>query len=203
MKSKIIAGFVVMTIFGAGCVGIGTEDVPPYIPGQIPTEAQLQVMTDQEKTDGMNAMVENVSLPEMTQEEKAAEVQTSIDQMKEGDTIRLGDFEGRLLHPAAGTVRVVEVGGKHMLVFSNEFSVLMGPSLYVYLSSETSPQKAELVMDEGFEIAKLKSVNGVQVYELPDDVNFENGGVASSVASIHSVVIISKPFKYIFASAGF
>ncbi len=203
MVKRLFAGFLIFSLMGTGCLGFGNQEIPPYIPGETPTDEQLEVMTDEEKKLGMEAMMEDHPMEEITKEEQVKEVKLSIEHMKEGDTIRFGDFEGRFLHPAAGSVRIVEEGGKKMLVFSEDFSVLMGPALYVYLSSETSPQKAGAVMDEGFEIAKLKSSKGVQTYELPDGINFGDEGATSSRAAIHSVVIVCKPFKFIFASAGF
>lgn len=180
-----------LILLGAGCIG---SRVPAYVPGDVPTDDQLKIMTDEEKTTGMEAMMAQDPSPELSEKEQAQERGDSIDRMRNGTTIRFAEFEGRALHPAEGSVRVIEENGKHRLVFSDDFSVLPGPDLYVYLSSESSPGDAGSVMGKGYEVAKLKTVDGVQVYELPDGVDFPN---------IHSVVIVCKPFKFIFASAGF
>jgi len=194
MTRKLLSGLLALTLIGAGCPLTPEPEVPVYVPGEMPTEAQLEIMTDEEKMAGMEAMLEAEPMDEMNREEQAGEVNKSIMMLRDGTSIRHGVFEGRFLHPADGSVRVVEEDGKHYLVFSNEFSVLPGPALYVYLSSETRPGNADNVIQEGFEIAKLKSSKGVQTYELPEGVNFDD---------IHSVVIVCKPFKFIFASAEF
>jgi|GEM_PF-2764419 len=194
MREKIAFSFLVLTLFGGGCLGRAERVIPPYMMGKTPTAEQLTVMTDEEKMKGIHAMMENISTDEMSKEGQAQEVQKSISYMKTGDTSRFGDFMGGLLHPASGSVRVVEDHEKSVLVFSEDFSVLLAPTTSVYLSSHTAPQKAEAVMNEGFEIAPLKTARGVQTYELPDNI---------SIGTIHSVVIVSKSFQFILANASF
>lgn len=203
MTKKFVAVLLGIALMGQGCFGPGQANPKPYVPGEIPTDEQLRTMTDEEKREGMEAMMESHQPETITREEQIGETNKSIMFMKEGTTIRHGTFEGRFLHPADGSVRVIEQDGGYKLVFSDAFSVLPGPALYVYLSSESSPQSAASVMDEGFEIAKLKTFDGVQTYELPSGINWGNEGVTSSRVAIHSVVIVCKPFKFIFASAGF
>jgi hypothetical protein len=192
MTQKLTVALIIFALLGAGCPS--SSSVPPYVPGEIPTEAQLESMTDEEKMAGMEAMMEMEPPEEMAAEEQTRERTESIERMRDGTTERFGEFEGRFLHPANGNVRVIEEEGRIRLVFSDDFSVLPGPALYVYLSAESNPQSAGAVMNEGHEIAKLKSANGVQIYELPEGID---------LTDIHSIVVVCKPFKFIFASAGF
>ena len=180
-------------ILGAGCIP-SQSSVPPYVPGDIPTDEQLEVMTDEEKRAGMEAMLNDHPMDELDEYERKEELSESIAYMRDGTTIRHADFEGRFLHPAEGSVRVVEDDGKYSLVFSDDFSVLPGPALYVYLSTENRPDDAGKLLEEGLEVLKLKTSKGTQVYEIPASVNFED---------IHSIVVVCKPFRFIFASAGF
>lgn len=203
MTKKLAAVLLTLSLVGAGCPFSPEPDVPAYIPGETPTATQLEIMTDAEKIAGMEAMMEEHPPNEMNREEQVGEVNRSIVAMRDGITIRHGEFEGRFLHPAEGSVRVIKEDGKYVLVFSNDFSVLPGPALYVYLSADANPQNAGAVMEEGFEIGKLKATSGVQTYELPGGINWGNEGATSSRAAIHSIVVVCKPFKFIFASAGF
>ena len=130
MIKKVVATVLSLALLGAGCLnGQQEPEVPPYVPGEIPTEEQLGIMTDEEKIEGMGVMVEEHPPEEITKEEQVQEIGLSIEHMKEGTTIRHGEFEGRFLHPAAGSVRVIEEEGKYVIVFSEEFSVLLGPAL--------------------------------------------------------------------------
>ncbi|MBA2556401.1 MAG: DM13 domain-containing protein [Chloroflexi bacterium] len=99
-----------------------------------------------------------------------------------------GEFQGAdEFHFGRGTVSVLEQeDGGHMLRFE-DFSVLNGPDLHVYLSSSADGYTAD-AMDLG----KLKATDGSFHYELPGGTDPD--GVAS-------VVIWCVPFGVQFAHA--
>lgn len=173
-------------IFGAGCV-------PRYILGEIPTEAQLARMTQAEKQLGMQAVVKKDPLPELTPEQREAEGLRSIEVQSKGQLERIAEFTSEEAQLPQGKAIIVKSGEVYSLVLTPDFEISPGPRLSVILSSHLNPTTdAELLAASKIELGPLKSVDGVQTYDLP---------ISSDISSVRSVVIYSAPFKTILAVA--
>jgi hypothetical protein len=165
---------LVLSILGTGCL------FDSYRLGDVPTPAQLERMSAEEKEAGMQAMLEREPVPERDSEETASAMMEMIEVVKNGTSERFADFQPTFLHQATGSARVVRDGDRFTIVFSEDFSVTPGPRLVVRVS--------------GREIAPLVSTKGAQTYELPDDIE---------LSSINEVDVYCQPFHVVFASASF
>jgi hypothetical protein len=165
----------IVSLLGAGC-----DFAPAYVPGDVPTEAQLERMSAEEKEAGMRAMLEREPAPEYESSEMTAAMMEMIEVVKNGTPERFADFEATLFHQASGSARIVKEGERLTVVFSEDFSVTPGPRLVVRVS--------------GRGIAPLASTKGAQTYELPED--FE-------LSAINEVDVYCQPFHVVFASASF
>lgn len=182
--------FLALALLGAGC-----STIPPYVPGEMPTEAQLQNMTPEETEAGMQAMMEKDPPPELSEDEQHDELMNSIGMMKSGSIERFADFQGKNIHSGGGNVKIVKNGDRYQLVFSEDFSVTPGPYLVVHVSHAGNPGSAKELKQNGtIELGRLKGFSGVQTYDLPEDFNLDQA---------KSVVIFCKPFQVVFAVATF
>jgi len=112
----------------------------------------------------------------------AAAVQPDEMVMFAGEVVGADDF-----HTGSGRVAILEVvPGSYVLRFE-DFSVLNGPDLRVYLSPDPSGYATGAV-----EIGPLKATDGSFNYELPGDVD---------PSAFRSVVIWCQPFEVQFAHA--
>lgn len=79
-----------------------------------------------------------------------------------------GSFEGfDRIHYGSGNVSVLEVGGKYVVRFEENFNVANGPDLYVGFGKDGKYVK-------GSEVGKLKGNIGSQNYEVPSTLNIED-----------------------------
>lgn len=78
---------------------------------------------------------------------------------------RAGSFEP-LGYMTSGGASLEEKGGRHYVVFGDDFSTPNGPDLVVYLTKNSGKTSREDVK-QGLQLAELKSVKGKQVYEIP------------------------------------
>jgi len=83
--------------------------------------------------------------------------------------MKMGIFE-RLNYMTSGAAMLENKGGKHFVVFGDDFTTPNGPDLVVYLTKNTGPSTRQDVRD-GIQLAPLKSVMGKQVYEIPEGVD--------------------------------
>lgn len=121
-------------------------------------------------------------LVEPTPDAVAAAVQPDEMVILAGEVVGADDF-----HTGSGRVAILEVApGSYVLRFE-DFSVLNGPDLRVYLSPDPSGYATGAV-----EIGPLKATDGSFNYELP-------GGIDPS--AFRSVVIWCQPFEVQFAHA--
>jgi len=72
------------------------------------------------------------------------------------------------IHKGSGTAKIIEVGGKRILRLEN-FNVVSGPDLYVYLSETTSPTGDIASLGNFLDLGTLKGTSGNQNYEIPGD----------------------------------
>ena len=99
-----------------------------------------------------------------------------------------GQFAGAdEFHFGEGLVSVVETAPEQFTLRFEEFSVLNGPDLYVYLSPS-----ADGYAEGGVELGVLKATDGSFNYDVPAGVDPRDYG---------SVVIWCKAFAVLFATA--
>ncbi len=171
---RMLVPVLVLSIFGTGCL------FDAYRLGDVPTPAQLERMSPEEKEAGMQAMLEREPAPEYESEEMVSAMMEMIEVVKNGTPERFADFQATFLHQSTGSARIVRDGEKLSIVFSEDFSVTPGPRLVVRVS--------------GREIAPLTSTKGAQTYELPGDIE---------LSSINEVDVYCQPFHVVFARAQF
>ena len=105
---------------------------------------------------------------------------------------RSGQFHA-VAHEGSGTASVVQLADGKYVLRLEEFSVLNGPDLYVYLSAlPDSSDSGPVLQNKHLSVAKLKGNQGNQTYELPADFD---------PATYSSVVIWCQQFRVNFATA--
>lgn len=83
-------------------------------------------------------------------------------------TLAVGTFgEVDFIHKGSGTARLLEVDGKRILRLEN-FNVVSGPDLYVYLSESKTPTGDIKSLDKYISLGRLKGTSGNQNYEIPE-----------------------------------
>ncbi|MDJ0598415.1 MAG: DM13 domain-containing protein [Crocosphaera sp.] len=94
-------------------------------------------------------------------------------------------------HQTTGQVRLIRLNGKRYLDFDSEFTTAQGPDVEIILyRGQEVPLK---VSEEDYiTLAKLKSFNGSQRYEIPDNIDLDN---------IESIGIWCRKFNVTFAYA--
>ena len=72
----------------------------------------------------------------------------------------------------SGSWSIVEEGGSHFLILSDDFKTKKTPDLKLFLSSQDlSAIDGSNATSQAVFIAKLKSVRGGQRYPIPDDID--------------------------------
>src|SRR3990167_5753960 len=72
------------------------------------------------------------------------------------------------VHKGSGIAKLIEVDGRTILRLEN-FNVVSGPDLYVYLSETTSPTGDIASLGNFLDLGTLKGTSGNQNYEIPGD----------------------------------
>ncbi len=75
----------------------------------------------------------------------------------------VGKVMGSFGHPASGTARIIETGGKKYIRYEN-FKTINGPDIYVYLSKDLDAKNY-------ISLGKLKATEGNINYEIPASTN--------------------------------
>ena len=75
----------------------------------------------------------------------------------------LAQVVGTTLHPASGTVRIVETDGRNYIRYEN-FKTINGPDIYVYLAKDLDAK-------DFVNLGKVKATEGNINYEIPDGIN--------------------------------
>jgi hypothetical protein len=107
----------------------------------------------------------NLALEPVVTVEQSPEISQPV-QLEKGALLN-GEFQDAdALHSGSGLVQVSTAAeGKPVLVFDEGFSVTSGPDLYVYLSPNSNADP----LGEFVSLGKLKSDNGPQSYNLPEN----------------------------------
>jgi hypothetical protein len=99
-------------------------------------------------------------------EQKPETAQPSISNTEVSTVLLSGTFKGvDDIHWGKGTVEVIEGPDGPKLIFENDFEVARGPDLFVYLSPNVPGQE----LGEYASLGNLKSNNGIQEYNLPEN----------------------------------
>ncbi len=94
-------------------------------------------------------------------------------------------------HQTTGKVRVIRLNGKRYLDFDSDFTTAQGPDVQIILHrNKTVPLNVS--QENYITLAKLKSFNGSQRYEIPDNIDLDD---------LKSVGIWCRKFNVTFAYA--
>lgn len=115
----------------------------------------------------------------------AVDAPINDDAVQDATISRTGTFSGLNAYSVTGDVKVSGEGSNRRLVFSDNFDASNGPDVLVYLSKSDS---GELV--DPISLGPLKSFNGEQTYDVPDNID-----------DYTSVVIWCRAFSVAFGAA--
>ncbi|MGB3651795.1 MAG: DM13 domain-containing protein [Rivularia sp. (in: cyanobacteria)] len=77
-------------------------------------------------------------------------------------------------HPTKGTASIITENGKKYIQFDNQFKSDSGPDLFVILHKDDNLPITGIKEADYTTIAPLKSTNGAQKYEIPENVDVSN-----------------------------
>ena len=120
-----------------------------------------------------------------------SELQEETPKVAAGDpsaALLVGEFQGAdEFHFGSGQARLIETAPGELVLSLEDFSVLNGPDLFVYLSSDPDGWNEDAILLGG-----LKATDGNFSYEVPAGVD---------PATVGSAVIWCRAFGVLFASA--
>lgn len=149
------------------------------------------LMTEQEKQLAIDNALQKNPFIEITTQERDVDVKLA-QKLSSAKTIAKGNFQS-YGYATEGAADIKKSGNTYYLVLNENFHSRAGPSLYVYLAENPTVQDANDLKDGRYlALAKLKSTQGIQVYEIPD---------ATNATLYKSVSIYCRDFKTIFGSA--
>ncbi len=148
--------FLILVILAAACTQQATTTTTTIDVRELPLEQSVEKMKEEMKTT-----------PGDVSEEIVQEDQGFI-----GSAVKSGVFEN-LNYMSSGSASIVEKSGKYFLVLGDDFSTPNGPDLVVYLTKNSGPSTREDIVS-GIQLEKLKSIKGMQVYELPEGININD-----------------------------
>ncbi len=150
-------------------------------------------MTMEEKMAAIDEELKQEPMVEISAEEKVAETTAAEALLTSSVTTQelAGNFTARA-HGASGSATLVNDNGDLQLVLSEDFKTEAGPQLHLFLSGDADPGSSdELHASGNADLGKLKSTTGAQVYDVPDDLDFDPA----------SIVVYCVPFKVVFTTA--
>jgi len=77
-------------------------------------------------------------------------------------------------HPTKGTANIITENGKKYIQFDDKFKSDSGPDLFVILHKDDKLPITGIKEADYVSIAPLKSTNGTQKYEIPENVDLAN-----------------------------
>jgi hypothetical protein len=140
--------------------------------GAIPTPGSFEATVAASPTP-----TESGAMARATQEANSPEETPSPAPAESGameEVVRFSRFEfyGDDPQGAWGTVRHVNVDGKAVLRFAEDFHTVNGPALEVILIESAEPARQEIA--EGYKLADLKALEGTQEYQIPSDIELDS-----------------------------
>jgi glycine/D-amino acid oxidase-like deaminating enzyme/nitrite reductase/ring-hydroxylating ferredoxin subunit/DMSO/TMAO reductase YedYZ heme-binding membrane subunit len=89
-----------------------------------------------------------------------------------GDVVRSGAFRN-VNYMTSGSASLRNVDGRAVVVFEDDFETPNGPDLRVYLTPNAGPtERADI--REGVLLGKLKSIRGMQAYDVPEGTRLDD-----------------------------
>lgn len=145
-------------------------------------------MSQTEEPNESMATSADAMMPDMASPTASVESMTTV----EPKVLRTGQFHA-VAHEGSGSATIYELpDGKRVLRLEN-FEVLNGPDLYVYVSAAPDANDEAAITDAGFvSLGALKGNKGNQNYELPADFD---------LSKANSVTIWCRQFSVNFATA--
>lgn len=151
---------------------------------EMPSEAEVAAMSDEEKEKMEIEMVEAFADEETVVEEPMEKIESP-------QIVAAGSFkDADNFHKGSGVAKLITSSFMSLLRFE-DFEVTNGPDLRVLLSQHPDPQSSS-DLGEYVELGKLKGNVGSQNYEIGGDVD---------LGKYKSVVIYCKPFQVVFSVA--
>jgi hypothetical protein len=221
MNKGIVIGVVGVVVLVA-VVAVGwyllsplfiNDSVDEAFPFDVPSEAQIEVMSEDERSeleaDFKEAVPSAAQVSALSpQDQEAVEEKVVVaaatvmmdkpmddDMMPAEDewmVVGEGQFAGAdSFHMGSGRAAVFEQGGQRVLRLE-DFSVTNGPDLHVILTKESDPSGQPEVGEEYIDLGALKGNVGNQNYEIPAGVD---------LSTYSGVVIYCVPFHVVFATA--
>jgi len=192
----IAIGLIVVVVGGAGAWWLGSPlflntVVEEELPFEIPTEAEMEQMSEDERTKvAEDVMDAAAKMPDKEMEEEMPE------QAKDAQPVVVaqGNFQDAdEFHKGAGAVTLYRLAdGTHLLRFE-DFRVTNGPQLHVLLANHAQPVNRADLEETGYvDLGGLKGNVGSQNYEIAANI---------AVDDVKSIVIYCKPFHVVFSTA--
>lgn len=121
-----------------------------------------------------------------------AEEEMPADAMASATLLARGEFYA-IEHEGEGTASIYRLADGSLILRFEDFYVLNGPDLHVYLTSANPvPSAVGVDLPDWLDLGPLKGNSGAQNYDLPADFDFNR---------FESVVIWCVPFKVPFSGA--
>lgn len=194
MRAKlIVAAVLVLIIAVAGWFFVlplfvdQTVDEPLPVQARVPTRAEIDAMTETERSTLMSElMAGSSSAPDHVMKEPMGSSAVT-------ELLAMGDFrDADAIHKGSGRAFLYALpDGSHLIRFE-QFRVTNGPALVVLLANSDNPRNADDVLAGYRELGTLKGNVGNQNYTVPPDIDITDYG---------SVVIWCKLFDVLFSPA--
>jgi hypothetical protein len=140
--------------------------------GVTPTSGSFEATATASPTPTESGVIARATRPADSPEETASPAPAESGAME--GVVRFSRFEfyDEDLQGAWGTVWHVNVDGKVVLRFAEDFRAVNGPALEVILTESTEPTRQEIA--EGYKLADLKALEGTQEYQIPSDIELDS-----------------------------
>jgi hypothetical protein len=158
--------------------------------GAIPTPGSFEATATASPTPAKSGVMTRATRSADRPEETPSPAPAKSEAMEEVVRFSRFEFYGDDQQGAWGTVWHVNVDGKAVLRFAEDFHAVNGPALEVILIESTEPARQEIV--EGYKLADLKALEGTQEYEIPSDIELD---------SYQTVVIYGRDLDAVWATA--
>jgi len=162
------------------------ENVPLPVPvkplGRVPTQSELNKLTDEQRVAAYNDYLKN---------NPGTEVPAGPAQIPSGRAVKVGKF-AKVNGAVSGNVSIIRTGEELTVVFAQDFIAAPGPNLRVVVTKSTDPKSAQDIHGtDSMDVGPLQGTSGAQVFVI-------NGMPAED---IRSVVVFSDPFQVVVARA--
>jgi len=140
--------------------------------GAIPTPGSFEATAAASPTPAKSGAMTRATRSADRPEETPSPAPAKPEAMEEVVRFSRFEFYSNDQQGAWGTVRHVNVDGKAVLRFAEDFHTVNGPALEVILTESAEPARQEIV--EGYKLADLKALEGTQEYQIPSDIELDS-----------------------------